>query len=105
MLITFEPNVAQRSVASQNDHKSMACLPEASNTAFTMYYTIGALKGAWGAFFFAASTVLVYIHEIKHKNKDKMMIFNYFEAHTDNSVGWVKVMTKEVKLSKHQVNL
>ena len=37
MLITFEPNVAQRSVASQNDHKSKACLPEASNTAFTMY--------------------------------------------------------------------
>ena len=32
-----EPNVAQRSVASQNDHKSKACLPEASNTAFTMY--------------------------------------------------------------------
>ena len=37
MLITFEPNVAQRSVASQNDHKSKACLPEASNTAFTIY--------------------------------------------------------------------
>ena len=37
MLITFEPNVAQRSVASQNDHKSKVCLPEASNTAFTMY--------------------------------------------------------------------
>ena len=37
MLITFEPNVAQRSVASQNDHKSKACLPEASNTASTMY--------------------------------------------------------------------
>ena len=37
MLITFEPNVAQRSVTSQNDHKSKACLPEASNTAFTMY--------------------------------------------------------------------
>ena len=37
MLITFEPKVAQRSVASQNDHKSKACLPEASNTAFTMY--------------------------------------------------------------------
>ena len=37
MLITFEPNVAQRSVASQNDHKSKACLPEASNAAFTMY--------------------------------------------------------------------
>ena len=37
MLVTFEPNVAQRSVASQNDHKSKACLPEASNTAFTMY--------------------------------------------------------------------
>ena len=26
MLITFEPNVAQRSVASQNDHKSKASL-------------------------------------------------------------------------------
>ena len=26
MLITFEPNVAQRSVASQNDHKRKACL-------------------------------------------------------------------------------
>ena len=37
MLVTFEPNVAQRSVASQNDHKSKACLPEASNTASTMY--------------------------------------------------------------------
>ena len=37
MLITFEPKVAQRSVASQNDHKSKACLPEASNAAFTMY--------------------------------------------------------------------
>ena len=37
MLITFEPNVAQRSVASQNDHKSKAGLPEASSTAFTMY--------------------------------------------------------------------
>ena len=37
MLVTFEPNVAQRSVASQNDHKSKACLPEAYNTAFTMY--------------------------------------------------------------------
>ena len=37
MLITFQPNVAQRSVASQNDHKSKACLPEASNTASTMY--------------------------------------------------------------------
>ena len=35
--ITFEPKVAQRSVASQNDHKSKACLPEASNAAFTMY--------------------------------------------------------------------
>ena len=86
MLITFEPNVAQRSAASQNDHKSKACLPEASNTAFTMYYTIPEAP-VRGAFFFAASTVLVYIHEIKHKNKDKMMIFNYFEAHTDNSVG------------------
>merc|ERR1711949_82542 len=41
MLINFEPNVAQRSVASQNDHKSKACLPEASNTASTMY---GCLK-------------------------------------------------------------
>ena len=41
MLITFEPNVAQRSVASQNDHKSKACLPEASNTAFTMYSRSG----------------------------------------------------------------
>ena len=29
----------------------------------------------------------VYIHEIKHKNKDKMMIFKHFEALTDNSVG------------------
>ena len=29
MLITFEPKVAQRSVASQNDHKSKACHPEA----------------------------------------------------------------------------
>ena len=28
MLITFEPKVAQRSVASQNDHKSKACLHE-----------------------------------------------------------------------------
>ena len=37
MLITFEPNVAQRSVASQNDHKSKACLPEASNTASSMH--------------------------------------------------------------------
>ena len=37
MLITFEPNVAQGSVASQNDHKSKACLPEASITVFTMY--------------------------------------------------------------------
>ena len=37
MLITFEPNVAQRSVASQNDHKSKAGLPDAFNTAFTMY--------------------------------------------------------------------
>ena len=37
MLVTFEPNVAQRSVASQNNHKSKACLPEASNTTFTMY--------------------------------------------------------------------
>ena len=37
MLIAFEPNVAQRSVATQNDHKSKACLPEASNTVFTMY--------------------------------------------------------------------
>ena len=36
MLITFEPKVAQRSVASQNDHKSKACHPEASNAAFTM---------------------------------------------------------------------
>ena len=34
MLINFEPNVAQWSVASRNDHKSKACLPEASNTAF-----------------------------------------------------------------------
>ena len=37
MLITFEPKVAQRSAASQNDHKSKACHPEASNAAFTMY--------------------------------------------------------------------
>ena len=37
MLITFEPKVAQRSVASQNDHKSKACHTEASNAAFTMY--------------------------------------------------------------------
>ena len=37
MLITFEPNVAQMPVAYHNDHKSKACLPEASNTAFTMY--------------------------------------------------------------------
>ena len=59
MLITFEPNVAQRSVASQNDHKSKACLPEASNTAFTV------LKGAEapvrGAFF-GASTALDGTH-------------------------------------------
>ena len=34
MLLNFEPNVAQWSVASRNDHKSKACLPEASNTAF-----------------------------------------------------------------------
>ena len=27
MRITFEPNVTQRSVASQNYHKSKACLP------------------------------------------------------------------------------
>ena len=40
MLITFEPNVAQRSVASQNDQKSKVCLPEASNTYF--YICIGA---------------------------------------------------------------
>ena len=37
MLITFEPKVAQRSVASQNDHKSKACVPEAYDAAFTMY--------------------------------------------------------------------
>ena len=37
MLIIFEPNVAKRSVASQNNHKSKACLPEASNIASTMY--------------------------------------------------------------------
>ena len=37
MLITFDPKVAERSVASQNDHKSKACHPEASNAAFTMY--------------------------------------------------------------------
>ena len=59
MLITFEPNVAQRSVASQNDHKSKACLPEASNTAFTMYRRLRRLyeapvRGAFfGAFFLA----------------------------------------------------
>ena len=33
MLITFEPKVAQRSAASQNDHKSKACL----TAIFTMY--------------------------------------------------------------------
>ena len=37
MLITFEPKVAQRSAASQNDHKSKACLTEASIAIFTMY--------------------------------------------------------------------
>ena len=53
MLITFEPKVAQRSVASQNDHKSKACPPEASNAAFTV----------WGAFltafFYGTSTTLI----------------------------------------------
>ena len=51
MLITFEPNVAQRSVASQNDQKSKVCLPEASNTYF--YICIGACTRR--LFFFGAS--------------------------------------------------
>ena len=55
MLITFEPNVAQRSVASQNDHKSKARLPEASNTAWIYSICIGALNDL----FFGASTALV----------------------------------------------
>ena len=59
MLITFEPNVAQRSVASQNDHKSKACLPEASNTAFTMYRRLKRrLRRLYEAPFFGASTTL-----------------------------------------------
>ena len=63
MLITFEPNVAQRSVASQNDHKSKACLPEASNTAFTMYRRLKRrlrrlYEAPFLAPFFGASTTL-----------------------------------------------
>ena len=55
MLITFEPNVAQRSVISQNDHKSKACLPEASNTAFTMYRRLNRrLRRLYEAPFFLA---------------------------------------------------
>ena len=56
MLITFEPNVAQRSGASQNNHKSKTCVPEASNTAFTMYRPYKAPEAlVLGAFFFGAS--------------------------------------------------
>ena len=62
MLITFEPNVAQRSVASQNDHKSKACLPEASNTAFTMYRRLRRLYEApFLAPFFWRLTALINI--------------------------------------------
>ena len=43
--------------------------------------------GPGSAFTYDWLLLHVYIHEIKHKNKDKMMIFNYFEALTDNSVG------------------
>ena len=67
MLITFEPNVAQRSVASQNDHKSKACLPEASNTAFTMYRRLKRhLRRLYEAPFFGASTTL--IGTLPHQN-------------------------------------
>ena len=37
MLITFEPKVAQRSVASKKDHTNKACHPEATIATLTMY--------------------------------------------------------------------
>ena len=37
MLITFEPKVAQRSVASKKDHTNQACHPEATIATLTMY--------------------------------------------------------------------
>ena len=65
MLITFEAKVAQRSVASQNDHKSKACHTEASNAAFTLYRRLkrrlqAPVAGAFlPAFFLGTSTALV----------------------------------------------
>ena len=80
MLITFEPNVAQRSVASQNDHKSKACLPEASNTGFTMY---GRLKRRLRRLYeapFLAPYFLAPHSSSPNSNRDGILIISHHQV-------------------------
>ena len=76
MLKTFEPNVAQKSVASQNDHKSKACLPEASS----IYYVYRLLKKpeapVRGAFFFGASQLYFRIASLGQRVKNGTSFWN-----------------------------
>ena len=104
MLVTFEPNVAQRSVASQNDHKSKACLPEASHTASTMYrYLKRRLRRLYEAPFLA--TFFLAPHSSNwgclflHERYRTIVLFNYSKKYTC-AIPFMEEQAAPIKQSK-----